>query len=71
MTSRMEYAQQSAVRCRERMTRTADEVAAAISGESDVSLSCRPATASWAAKEVVCRPNPLRGGSSCEGTARW
>ena len=50
----MEYAQQSVVRCLERMERTADEVAAAINGQSDAWLSRRPAPASWAAKEVVC-----------------
>jgi hypothetical protein len=36
------------------MERTADEVAAAIDGQNDVSLSRRPAPASWSAKEVVC-----------------
>ena len=54
MTTRMEYAQQPAVRCLERMERTAKEVGAAINGQSDASLSCRPAPASWSAKEVVC-----------------
>lgn len=54
MTTRMEYAQQPVVRCLERMERRADEVAVAINGQSDVSLSCRPGPASWSAKEVVC-----------------
>jgi hypothetical protein len=54
MTTRMEYARQPVARCVERMKRTADEVTAAISGQSDVSLSRRPGPASWAAKEVVC-----------------
>src|SRR5438093_174023 len=54
MTTRMEYAQRSVVHCLERMRRTSSEVAAAISGHDDASLSRRPAPASWAAKEVVC-----------------
>jgi uncharacterized damage-inducible protein DinB len=54
VTTRMEYAQQPVVRCVERMERTTDEVAAAMNGESDASLSRRPAPASWSAKEVVC-----------------
>lgn len=54
MTTRMEYAQQPVARCLERMERTADEVAAAIDGQSDAALSRRPAPASWSAKEVVC-----------------
>jgi hypothetical protein len=36
------------------MRRTVDEVATAISGQSDASLSRRPAPASWSAKEVLC-----------------
>lgn len=54
MATRMDYAQQPVVRALERMERTADEVAAAVKGQSDVSLSRRPAPASWSAKEVVC-----------------
>jgi len=54
MTTRMEYAQQPVVRCLERMGRTADEVAAVVSGQSDEALSHRPGPASWSAKEVVC-----------------
>ncbi len=54
MTTRMEYAQQPVARCLERMERTADEIAAAISGQSDVLLSRRPEPASWSAKEVIC-----------------
>ena len=54
MTTRMEYARQPAVRCLERMTRTADEVGAAVRGQSDASLSRRPLPGSWSAKEVVC-----------------
>jgi len=44
--TRMEYAQQPAARCLERMARTVDEVATAIDGQSDASLSRRPAPAS-------------------------
>jgi hypothetical protein len=54
MTTRMEYAQQPVVRCLERMGRTVDEVAAAIDGQPDATLSRRPAPTSWSAKEVVC-----------------
>lgn len=54
MTTRMEYAQQPVVRCLERMERTADEVAAAIDGQGDASLSRQPVPGSWSAKEVVC-----------------
>jgi hypothetical protein len=50
----MEYAQQPVGRCLERMKRTADEVAAAIIGQSEVAVSRRPVPASWSAKEVVC-----------------
>jgi hypothetical protein len=54
MTTRMEYARQPVARCLERMERTADEVAAALRGQSDAALSRRPEPASWSAKEVVC-----------------
>jgi DinB superfamily len=54
MASRMDYAQQPVVRCLERMQRTVDEISADIRGQSDASLSRRPAPMSWAAKEVVC-----------------
>ena len=54
MATRMEYARQPVVRCLERMARTADEIAAAIDGQTDAGLSRRPAPASWSAKEVVC-----------------
>jgi uncharacterized damage-inducible protein DinB len=50
----MEYARQPVAHCLERMERAADELAAAIDGQSDASLSRRPAPASWSAKEVVC-----------------
>jgi uncharacterized damage-inducible protein DinB len=37
-----------------RLTRTADDLAAAIRGQSEEALSRRPDTKNWAAKEVVC-----------------
>lgn len=37
-----------------RLTRTADDLAAAIRGRSDEALSRRPDAKNWAAKEVVC-----------------
>ena len=54
MATRMEYAQQPVGRCLERMKRTADDIAAAITGQSETAVSRRPAPASWSAKEVVC-----------------
>jgi hypothetical protein len=50
----MEYARQPVARCLERMERSVDDIAAAMDGQSDASLSRRPAPASWSAKEVVC-----------------
>jgi hypothetical protein len=38
----------------QRLTRTADELAAALQGQSDATLSRRPDAKNWAAKEVVC-----------------
>lgn len=37
-----------------RLTRTADDLGAAIRGQSDEALSRRPDAKNWAAKEVVC-----------------
>jgi uncharacterized damage-inducible protein DinB len=37
-----------------RMSRTADQLATAISGQPDSALSRRPALKAWAAKEVIC-----------------
>ncbi len=48
------YAKQPRERRLERLTRTADELAAAIKGQSDAVLSRRPDAKNWAAKEVVC-----------------
>ena len=49
-----EYATQPRDTRMERLTRTADELAAAIKGRTDVVLSRRPDAKNWAAKEVVC-----------------
>ena len=49
-----EYAKQPREQRMQRLTRTADELAAAIEGQSDAVLSRRPDAKSWAAKEVVC-----------------
>lgn len=54
MTTRMEYARLPVARCLERMAGTADEVAAALDGQSEATLARRPAPGSWSAKEVVC-----------------
>jgi hypothetical protein len=49
-----EYAGQPRGRRLQRLTRTADELAAAIKGQSDGVLSRRPDAKNWAAKEIVC-----------------
>jgi hypothetical protein len=54
MSTMEEYAAQSREQRMQRLTRTADELAAAIKGQSDAVLSRRPDAKNWAAKEVVC-----------------
>jgi len=54
MPTMEEYAKQPRVERMQRLTRTADELAAAIKGQSDAVLSRRPDAKNWAAKEVVC-----------------
>ena len=54
MPTMEEYAKQPRERRIERLTRTADELAAAIKGQSDAVLSRRPDAKNWAAREVVC-----------------
>jgi DinB superfamily len=54
MPTMEEYAKQPREQRIQRLTRTADELAAAIRGQSDGVLSRRPDTKNWAAKEVVC-----------------
>jgi DinB superfamily len=54
MPTMEEYAKQPREQRMQRLTRTADELAAAIKGQSDAVLSRRPDAKNWAAKEVVC-----------------
>jgi hypothetical protein len=54
MTTMEEYARQPREQRMQRLTRTADELAAAIKGQSEAVLSRRPDDTNWAAKEVVC-----------------
>ncbi len=54
MPTMEDYAKQPREQRMQRLTRTADELAAAIKGQSDAILSCRPDAKNWAAKEVVC-----------------
>jgi uncharacterized damage-inducible protein DinB len=54
MPSMEEYAKQPREQRIQRLTRTADELAAAIKGQSEAVLARRPDTKNWAAKEIVC-----------------
>ena len=54
MPTMEEYAKQPAAERMKRLERTANELATAISGQSDAVLSRRPDATNWAAKEVVC-----------------
>jgi hypothetical protein len=54
MPTMEEYAKQPREQRIQRLTRTAEELAAAIRGQSDAVLSRRPDAKNWAAKEVVC-----------------
>ena len=54
MPTMEEYARQPREQRILRLTRTADELAAAIKGRTDAALSRRPDAKNWAAKEVVC-----------------
>jgi hypothetical protein len=54
MSTMEEYAGQPREQRMARLTRTADELAAAIKGQSDGVLSRRPDAKNWAAKEIVC-----------------
>ena len=54
MPTMEEYARQPREQRILRLTRTADELAAAIKGQTDAALSRRPDVKNWAAKEVVC-----------------
>ncbi|HSE91837.1 MAG TPA: DinB family protein [Methylomirabilota bacterium] len=54
MPTMEEYAKQPLAERIARLERTADELAAAVGGQSDAVLSRRPDAKNWAAKEVVC-----------------
>ena len=54
MPTMEDYARQPREQRLKRLERTADELAAAIRGQSDATLSRRPDAKNWAAKEVVC-----------------
>src|SRR5204863_1544200 len=53
MPTMEEYAKQPREQRLKRLERTADELAAAIAGQSDAALGKRPDAKNWAAKEVV------------------
>jgi uncharacterized damage-inducible protein DinB len=54
MPTMEDYAKQPHEQRIKRLERTADELTAALRGQSDAALSKRPDAKSWAAKEVVC-----------------
>jgi uncharacterized damage-inducible protein DinB len=54
MTSIEDYAKQSIPQRLARLERTAEDLAAAIRGQSETALSRRPDAKNWAATEVVC-----------------
>ncbi len=54
MPTMEEVAKQSLEQRLGRMTRTADDLAAAIRGQSEAALVRRPDLKNWAAKEVIC-----------------
>ena len=54
MPTMEEYARQPREQRIARLTRTAEQLAAAIKGQSDAALARRPDAKNWAAKEVVC-----------------
>jgi len=54
MATMEEYAAQSQAQRMERLTRTADQLTAAIAGQREAVLARRPDDKNWAAKEVVC-----------------
>ena len=65
MATMEEYAKQPREQRTQRLTRTADDLAAAIKGQSDAVLSRRPDAKNWAAKEIVCH---LRDAEEAFGT---
>ena len=54
MPTMEEYAKQTPEQRLARAARTADELAAAIRGKDDATVSKRPDGKNWAAKEVIC-----------------
>ena len=54
MPTMEEYAKEPRESRMQRLTRTADELAAAVKGQSDAVLARRPDAKNWAAKEIVC-----------------
>jgi len=65
MPTMEEYAKQPREQRAQRLTPTADDLAAAIKGHSDAVLSRRPDAKNWAAKEIVCH---LRDAEEAFGT---
>ena len=54
MPTMEEYATQPREARMQRLTRTADQLAAALEGQSDAVLARRPDAKNWAATEIVC-----------------
>src|SRR5262245_11510729 len=54
MPTMEEYAKQPREQRLQRLSRTADQLAAAIAGQNEALLARRPDEKNWAAKEVVC-----------------
>ena len=54
MPTMEEYSKQPREARLQRLSRTGDELAAAIKGQGDAALSRRPDEKNWAAKEIVC-----------------
>src|SRR5262245_7153132 len=54
MLTMEDYARQPREQRMQRLTRTADELAAAIKGQTDGALARRPEARNWAATEIVC-----------------
>jgi DinB superfamily len=54
MPTMEDYAKQPREQRLQRLARTADDLAAAVKGQSDAVLSRRPDARNWAAKEIVC-----------------
>ena len=53
-TTMDDYAKQPREQRLQRLTRTADELSAAIKGQAEAVLARRPDDKNWAAKEIVC-----------------